>query len=159
MVVEEKIEEDEVIECGANFIKFKEASLFQSSVIAFIVGLKTNTQDLMTLRKVFNKFDTNHDGGLSPLEIKNGLEQYKNDFTSLFGQDTDWDLVFKAIDTDDDGKIDYNEFITAASDRLKLINIKNLKSAFSLLDLNGDGQISVAEIRHAFTHGNMSDMT
>ena len=40
-----------------------------------------------------------------------------------------------------------------------MINTENLEKAFAALDLNGDDKISGAEIKYAFTHGNMSDVT
>ena len=58
-------------------------------------------------------------------------------------------MLFKA-DTNNDGFIDYTEFITAAFDKSKLLSEENIQSAFSLLDSNGDGTISVDELRAAF---------
>ena len=86
------------------------------------------------------------------------MSQFRESFEFLYGKELDWNTVIKVIDTNQDGKIDFNEFVTAAYDRLKMINDENLKNAFKILDLNGDGKISSQEIKHAFSHGNMSDM-
>jgi len=54
------------------------------------------------------------------------------------------------LDVNHDGKVDFNEFMTAAYDRLSLMSQENLKKAFRILDLNGDGSITVEELRSGF---------
>lgn len=54
---------------------------------------------------------------------------------------------------DNDGKVDYQEFIQAAVDHQALLNKKNLKAAFELLDENHDGRISVQELESVFGGG------
>ena len=44
--------------------------------------------------------------------------------------------------------------MTGATDMTRLINRENLKVAFDLLDLDGDGQISVDEVAQRFAHSN-----
>ena len=51
------------------------------------------------------------------------------------------------MDANQDGKIDYNEFITAAINRTQLLSTDNLRIAFNLFDINGDGVISKEELR------------
>ena len=55
--------------------------------------------------------------------------------------------------------IDYDEFMTAAADREKLLNTTNLKNAFKALDKNGNGKIEAEEIRSAFAHGNIDKLS
>ena len=63
------------------------------------------------------------------------------------------------MDTNNDGHIDYDEFLTAASNRSKLINKDNLKAAFKVFDKNDDGKITVDEIQTAFVRGNLTDLS
>ena len=65
---------------------------------------------------------------------------------SVFGKEADWEKVANAIDTNNDGLIDYDEFMTAASNRVKLLNEMNLRDAFTVLDKTGDGYISADEL-------------
>lgn len=48
--------------------------------------------------------------------------------------------------------------MTAAANRVELLNKDNLMLAFKMLDANGDGNISAEEIRTAFSRGNMSNL-
>ena len=56
------VESDEVPMCvqvdhGEELIKFKSSTLFQSSVITFLVRLKSDKEDLSNLRKIFTSMD------------------------------------------------------------------------------------------------------
>lgn len=62
----------------------------------------------------------------------------------------DWNALIDALDVNSDNNIDYNEFVTAAYDRMSLLNKENLDKAFITLDLNGDGNIEVEELRAGF---------
>jgi calcium-dependent protein kinase len=48
---------------------------------------------------------------------------------------------------DGDGMVDYHEFMTAAVDYNKLMTSENLKMAFDLFDINGDGKINISEFK------------
>ena len=66
----------------------------------------------------------------------------------------DWADLVHQLDTNQDGKIDYGEFITAAVNRTRLLNAENLRIAFEIFDKDGNGQISKDEIRAVF-HGGL----
>ena len=62
--------------------------------------------------------------------------------------------MVKNIDKNNDGMIDFEEFIEAASNRMHLLNEEeNLKMAFKYLDQNGDGSIDINEIKQALGKG------
>lgn len=56
----------------------------------------------------------------------------------------------QACDKDQDGYVDYQEFITAASNKAALVNKENLLSAFHTFDRDGSGMISVEELKQVF---------
>ena len=62
--------------------------------------------------------------------------------------------MFRSLDTDGDNKLSYSEFLTGATDMTQLINKKNLRVAFNLFDLDGDGKVTVEELAQRFVHGN-----
>ena len=64
----------------------------------------------------------------------------------------------KKIDVNNDGKISYEEFLTAATDRKKLLTKQHLKEAFRILDLNNDGKIEAEELKACFTKGKMGEL-
>ena len=62
----------------------------------------------------------------------------------------------KCINVDGNGQIGFDEFVTAASDRYRLITGEgHLKQAFDILDVDKDGEISIDELKKTFAYGNM----
>ena len=55
--------------------------------------------------------------------------------------------MFEAIDSNDDGLLDFTEFITAAIDKKDLWTEQNLLRAFNILDRSGTGEISNSDFR------------
>ena len=53
--------------------------------------------------------------------------------------------MFKEIDTDGSGTIDYGEFVTAAVNKQMMLNKQNIDMMFKLYDKDGDGEITVTE--------------
>lgn len=58
-----------------------------------------------------------------------------------------WDDIMKNCDLDGDGKIDFQEFYTAAVNHQKIITKENIKYAFDCFDVNGDGSIDIEEFK------------
>ena len=63
-------------------------------------------------------------------------------------KDLNWDEIFKEIDLDGDGRIDFHEFCVAAVDHKKLLSTQNLKYIFSTLDLDHSGTIELQEFKN-----------
>ena len=84
--------------------------------------LKSDKEGLATLRRIFTRVDTNQDGFLQEEEIEAAMQTFTENHKSTFGEDFNWKKIIKKCDTDQDGKISYEEFFTAASDRTKVLN-------------------------------------
>lgn len=69
MVEDEYVDSREQVMVGMNMANFSYATLFQSSVITFLVRLKSDKEEMSKIRRVFTKLDKNHDGFLSTDEI------------------------------------------------------------------------------------------
>ncbi len=107
----------------------------------------TKSEDLNVLNDLFVKWDVNNDGFLSYEELKREM----SNLTSILQMSED-DVVelMRNADSNGDGYIDYNEFITATSDKQKLINGENLVKIFAMIDTNSDGSISKDELESVF---------
>ena len=54
--------------------------------------------------------------------------------------------MFKQLDVNGDGRVNFDEFIAACYDRRSLLNDENLKLAFDLLDVDNDGKIQKRDL-------------
>ncbi|KAI1731434.1 EF hand domain-containing protein [Ditylenchus destructor] len=94
------------------------------------------------LRGIFHEFDLNGDGYIQKNELKAVMIK--------MGQSpTEEELIamFNAADQDQDGNIDFHEFLTIA--RANPLSL-SLKAVFEELDVDGDGHITRSELRTAF---------
>lgn len=79
-------------------------------------------------------------------------------FGSLKGSAKDNQELIKSLDKDGNGVVDYSEFITAAIDKVSVLNRDNLKAAFNMLDTDNSGSITVDELKAVFdTHGDKDE--
>ena len=62
----------------------------------------------------------------------------------------------KSIDLDGNGVIDYNEFLSSAFNRDKIMSKDNLELTFKAFDSDGSGKISADELMHIFMKGDKS---
>jgi len=84
--------------------------------------------------------DKNKDGTLTLEEVKEGVAALKD--TTLNVED-----IFKSIDTDGSGVINYTEFLAATIDQKLYLKEERLYEAFRAFDKDGSGKISIDEIK------------
>lgn len=65
--------------------------------------------------------------------------------------------LFHEADTDKNGTVEYSEWVQATVDKKKVLNEKNLRNAFDAFDENGDGHISIDEIKKILGQGKKID--
>lgn len=58
------------------------------------------------------------------------------------------ELIIKKIDLNQNGLIEYSEFVSAASNFHNMMTEKNLRQAFDLFDLDANGQITPRELKY-----------
>ena len=120
--------------------------------------MKASKSEIQRLKEIFLEIDTSGDGKLSFEEIKQGIEKMTTNSKRL--SKSEYLKLMEAADKDRNTYVDYQEFIAAASDKAKLLNLSNLQVAFKLLDRDNSGRISVDEIREVFdTMGTKKEMS
>ena len=114
-------------------------------VIGYVAS-RTDDADITNLKKIFEEIDTNKSGTLDINEIKNSIDKMEKEKEI---NEEDKETIIKNIDTDKSSKIEYNEFLAACLEQKIYLREENLLSAFMMLDLDGSGKISKAEIKQA----------
>ena len=112
--------------------------------MAFLVHNLSNQEELLELKEIFCAFDKNCDGRLTKEELHEGLNRiyHVNNIKSSL------ECLMKTIDTDNNGFIEFEEFVRASIDKEKLLTEKNLKIAFDLFDRDKNGAISCSELKY-----------
>ncbi|OMJ90441.1 hypothetical protein SteCoe_7137 [Stentor coeruleus] len=135
----------------SNLNQFDTQSKLQRATLAFIVSQVMSSDDMGNLRNVFKEIDTNGDGLLSKREIRKALEN-----TTGFS-DNDIDMLINKVDLDQNGKVNYSEFLAATIDWNKEMSSERLTQAFRALDADHSGKISKEELMAAFGGSHMSN--
>ena len=97
---------------------------------------------------MFQTLDKNKDGKLQYDELLSGYEEFYGDFAK-----EEVDKIFKLVDVDNSGEIDFSEFVTATVNRNELLQDEKLRQAFALYDKDGGGTISADEIKEVLGVG------
>jgi calcium-dependent protein kinase len=63
------------------------------------------------------------------------------------------------IDTDGNGTIDYSEFVIATINKQILLSKNNIEAAFEAFDKDGNGSISIEEIKMILGNAKIEDET
>ena len=103
---------------------------------------------------MFKTWDSNSDGYLQFEEIEQNMGQ----LTQILNMnEIDLREMMRNADANNDGKLDYSEFVTAAFDKSKLLNRDNLDRVFKMIDTNNDKKISKDELSSVFGISQMPD--
>ena len=99
------------------------------------------------------KLDVDGNGRLSISELKNGLNINAGSNSDQFDVENVYQYhdVLEKCDMDNDGTLDFNEFIQAAVCQKALVNKQNLKKMFRIFDVENDQKISIENLRSVFS--------
>ena len=93
------------------------------------------------LTKLFKSFDKNGNKKIDPEEFSWGLKNF-----DIFLSDEESKAVIEAFDTNRDGTVSIDEFITAIRGDLNSYRLSFVKKAYNKLDVNQDGQVKLDDI-------------
>ena len=129
-----------------NLFNYKYNSKLQELVIAFLVHNLSNSDETLIILKMFRHFNKSGDCKLTKLELTNGLYSYKdkNEVDEMA------DVIFERLDGDNNGYIEYEEFLRACIDKKSLMTKENLKYAFKFLDKDNSNTLNVHKILSSF---------
>jgi len=129
-----------------NLKNYKNQSVIQQTALAFLVHNFPQLKDVINACKLFNQIDTNGDGKINKEELLKGLkEKIKMD-----NLENVVNIIYKNLDMDNNGFIEYEEFVRAAIDKEIFITDHILLFAFKHFDKDGSGEITFDEIEKVF---------
>jgi len=118
-----------------------------------VIATQLSDDQIKGLRDIFVALDGNGDGTLTLKELKEGLEK-----ANLKEIPQNLKEIMEGIDTSGEGKIDYTEFLASTIDQQQLIKADVCWQAFRAFDKNGDGVISLDELKQVINDGDLQMM-
>ena len=128
-----------------NLKKYRGQSHLRKAAMNMLIKMIQPTE-LQQLRLYFEKIDTDMSGIIEVTELRRALEDKNLDFT-----EGELDKIIRELDYDDNGKINYTEFLSATIDISKYLTREKVMALFKQFDVNNDDTISRENIKAAFT--------
>ena len=129
-----------------NLFHYKYNSKLQELVIAFLVHNLANNDETLIILKMFRYFNKSGDCKLTKIELTNGLYNYKEKAEV----DEMVDVIFQRLDGDNNGYIEYEEFLRACINKANIMTRENLKYAFKFLDRDNSKTLNSHKILKSF---------
>ena len=129
-----------------NLKTYQSDSIIQETALAYLVHNYPQLDDIINAGKLFNQIDNSGKGKITKEELYNGLKTKIKSETLK----EDIDQIFLNLDSDNNGFIEYEEFIRAAIDKEVFLKDNILKFAFRYFDKDDSGEISYNEIEEVF---------
>jgi Ca2+-binding EF-hand superfamily protein len=115
------------------------------SIIESYLAYTANTEkELDEFARLFALLDQNRDGFIEKKELEKALLNGGSSF-----EEKEVDYVLSKVANQNSGRINYTQFVTMLSDRVKLFGKQSLIQAFEYLDDNSNGFIERSELKRA----------
>ena len=129
-----------------NLFKYSFNSKIQQLVIAFLVHNLPSNDSSITILKLFRHFNKSGNCKLTKDELRQGLYEFREiEFVDNYVEN-----LFILLDGDNNGYIEYEEFLRACIDKKLIIKEKYLRFAFKYLDQDGTETLNTQKIIKAF---------
>ena len=129
-----------------NLKSYKCDSVIQETALAYLVHNYSQREDIVNACKLFNQMDVRGSGKINQKELLKGLKSRIESQTL----EQDVEIIFKNIDGDNNGYIEYEEFVRAAIDKKSFLDENVLRFAFRYFDKDDSGEISFEEMQEIF---------
>jgi calcium-dependent protein kinase len=130
------------------------------AALGFLIHNNTHMQLVSDCKKFFTVIDHDNDGKISREELLKSLSEYLKQDDGTVDEDTlnrDINKIFKAMDANSNGFIEYEEFLRGAVDRSEILQNDNaLNMAFRYFDKDNSGEIDIEEIYTVFGKDNVT---
>ncbi|KAH0617190.1 hypothetical protein JD844_029002 [Phrynosoma platyrhinos] len=104
-------------------------------------------EEISEFKEAFLLFDKDGDGAISSQELGTVMRSIGQNPTEAELQE-----MIKKLDTNKNGMVDFPEFLTLLSVRMKSADSEEeIRKAFRVFDRDGNGYVSAAELRHIMT--------
>ena len=102
------------------------------------IAVQLDPEEVKELKTIFQALDLNGDGFISIEELQTGLG-YREDYETLV-------QILRAADIDQNGSLNYTEFLAASMDATTFLKESYIKTAFMMFDKDNSGQINANEL-------------
>jgi len=126
----------------SNIEAYMNQAKLRQTTLTYIASRIPESQ-ITDLRAAFTKFDKNGDGQLTHQELLEGIQSVPEIKLSI----DDIEKAMKVIDSNNNGVIDYTEFIAACMYSQDYTQEKQIKQAFMYFDKDNSGTISAEELK------------
>ena len=131
-----------------NIVNFKPKTTLQKLCLSYLAR-NLHNENIQNASNLFCQIDINNDGKVQEKEFVNHLKE----LIEKTGENVDTNFLkklFKIIDTDKSGFIEYSEFLASAVDREQIINEQTLKESFDFFDKGNNGLINLSDLKVVF---------
>jgi calcium-dependent protein kinase len=145
--------ESEVI---VNIQNFLESKALKKAILLY-VAQQIPENEIVNLKQLFVKMDTNGNGSLSFEEFRESFEEFQKNAVHLKKklEKESIEKLFKSIDANENGVIDYSEFLAVFAENHLYKTEKYLRMAFEKFDLDKNGKINAEELRKILGGGSL----
>ncbi len=117
--------------------------MYNAHIESSIVDNLTHEQ-IIEFREAFQAFDKDGNGSITTKELGTVMRSLGQNLS-----ETEIKEVIDEVDEDKNGTIDFQEFLSLITRRMKIIDKEDeLIDAFNILDMDGTGKISKYELRY-----------
>ena len=132
-----------------NIVSFSELNKFQKLVLSLVSGLCASPEEIQELQKEFLRLDKDKTGTLKLEDLKQELlAKFPDKYENM--SDLEWLQILGVCDLNNDGVIDFQDFISVSVDRGAIVHKAEIRRAFQLIDVNKDGKLSRSDFQNLF---------